>query len=157
MKKFINIFIFFVFPFLLFPQESLEEYQSLFPQKIITGASKHAENPLESPAYVKVIDRETIKNHNFNTLEEIINFTIPGFFINTDRIYQYIGARGLYFFDDFNTRILILLNGHLLNESWNNFAGAGREMLPSMDLVERIEVIYGPSSIFYGVMQFMEQ
>ncbi len=150
MKKSISILIIFVFPFLLFSQESLEDLQSLFPQQIVTGASKHAENPIESPAYVKVIDKETIKRNNFNTLEEIINFAIPGFFINTDRIYQYIGSRGLYFFDDFNTRILILLNGHLLNEPWNNFAGLGREMLPSMDLVERIEVIYGPSSIFYG-------
>src|SRR5207302_8790804 len=42
------------------------------------------------------------------------------------------------------------LNGHRLNEPWSNFGGVGREMVVPLALAERVEIIYGASSLLYG-------
>jgi iron complex outermembrane receptor protein len=127
-----------------------EEGASLFQAETITGASKHAEAPTETPATATILTRDDIERYGFRTLADVLNYASLGDFTNNDRRYDFVGGRGLFSFEDFNTRILVMLDGHPLNEPWNNFAGVGREMLVPMDVVERIEITYGPSSLLYG-------
>jgi len=149
------IIIFLFFSFSLFPQEIIkEEKESLFEKEEIEGVSKHTEKPEDAPAFVYIINEDMIKRYNFKTLDEVIRFAVPGFSINNDRLYSYVSSRGLFLFDDYNTKLLLLLNGHILNEPWNNFAGLGREMLIPLELVQRIEIIYGPSALMYGGYAF---
>jgi outer membrane receptor for ferrienterochelin and colicins len=124
--------------------------ENYFRNVTVEGASKHAEAPVETPATVTIISREDIELYGFRTVADILNFASAGYFTHNDRRYDFAGGRGLFFFEDFNTRLLVMLNGHPLNEPWNNFGGVGREMLVPMDLVERVEIIYGPSSLLYG-------
>jgi len=133
-------------------QESdfFEEGSSYFQSETIEGASKHAEAPTETPATVTILGREDIERYGFRTLADVMNFASLGDFTINDGRYDFAGGRGLFSFEDFNTRILIMLDGHPLNEPWNNFVGVGREMLVPLDLVERIEITYGPSSMLYG-------
>lgn len=149
------LIILFLFSINLFSQESLEkEKEAIFEKEKIESISKHTESPENAPAFVYIIDKETIKINNFKTLDEVIRFLAPGFFINNDRLYSYLGGRGMFLFDDYNTKILLLLNGHVLNEPWNNFAGLGREMTVPLEIVERIEIVYGPSTLLYGGYSF---
>lgn len=151
--KFFILFLLISFP--LFSQDILqEEKESIFERVEIEGVSKHTESPEDAPAFVYIINEETIKRYNFKTLDELIRFAIPGFFINNDRLYSFVGSRGIFLFDDYNTKLLLLLNGHILNEPWNNFAGLGREMIVPLELVQRIEIIYGPSALLYGGYSF---
>ncbi len=127
-----------------------EEEKDYFLSRTIEGASKHTEALSETPATATIITREDIERYGFRTVADVLNFAIPGYMAATDRTWDFAGGRGLTFFEDYNTRILVMLDGHPMNEPWSNFSGIGREMLVPLDLVERIEVIQGPSSLLYG-------
>lgn len=127
-----------------------EQASDYFKAETIEGVSKHAETPTETPATVTVVSRAEIERYGFRTLADVLNFASLGSFSHGDRRYELVGSRGLFFFEDFNTRLLVMLNGHVLNEPWSNFGGVGRAMLVPLDLVERIEIVYGPSSLLYG-------
>ena len=51
---------------------------------------------------------------------------------------------------DYNSRMLLLINGHRLNDNVYDSAQIGTEFPLDMDLVERIEVVRGPSSSLFG-------
>lgn len=127
-----------------------EEAKGYFLSRTIEGASKHTEALSETPATATIITREDIERYGFRTVADVLNFAVPGYTAATDRTWDFAGGRGLTLFEDYNTRILVMMDGHPLNEPWNNFSGIGREMLVPLDLVERIEVIHGPSSLLYG-------
>jgi outer membrane receptor protein involved in Fe transport len=127
-----------------------DQVSDYFKSETIEGVSKHAEAPTETPATVTIISQEEIARYGFRTVADVLNFASLGSFSADDRRYELVGGRGLFFSEDFNTRILVMLNGHSLNEPWSSFGGVGRSMLPSLDLVERIEIVYGPSSLLYG-------
>ena len=131
-------------------EDFFDQKSDWFASETVEGASKHAEAPTQTPATVTVIGREDIELYGFKTVADILNFASIGYFTQNDRRYDIAGGRGLFFFEDYNTRILVMLNGHPLNEPWNNFAGLGREMMVPFDLVERVEIVYGPSSLLYG-------
>ena len=131
-------------------EDFFDQKSDWFANETVEGASKHAEAPTQTPATVTVISREDIELYGFKTVADVLNFASIGYFTQNDRRYDIAGGRGLFFFEDYNTRILVMLNGHPLNEPWNNFAGLGREMAVPFDLVERVEIVYGPSSLLYG-------
>lgn len=121
-----------------------------FKSETIEGVSKHAEAPTETPATVTIVGREDIERYGFRTVADVLSFASVGGFVHWDRRYELAGSRGLFFFEDFNTRLLVMLNGHPVNEPWASFGAVGRAMLVPLDLVERVEIVYGPSSLLYG-------
>jgi iron complex outermembrane receptor protein len=124
--------------------------KDFFLSRTIEGASKHSEALSETPATATIITRDEIERYGFRTVADVLRFAVPGYTASTDRTWDYAGGRGHSLFEDFNTRILVMLDGHPMNEPWNNFSGIGREMLVPLELVERIEVVHGPSSLLYG-------
>ncbi len=71
-----------------------------------------------------------------------------------DRVYNYVGFRGFGRPGDYNSRILLLVNGHRTNDNIYDQAMIGTEFLLDLDLIERIEVIRGPGSSLYGSNAF---
>ena len=55
---------------------------------------------------------------------------------------------------DYNARILLLIDGHRLNDNVFGSALLGTEFPLDLDLIERIEIIRGPSSSLYGTSAF---
>lgn len=115
----------------------------------VMAASKYAQSQKEVAASVSVITREDIRSFGWRTLGEALG-SLPGFHITNDRQYTYVGTRGLGIPDDYNTRLLITLNGNRLNESTYDSVLAGHEFPLDQDLIERIEVIPGPGGAVYG-------
>ena len=77
-----------------------------------------------------------------------------GLYLTYDRQYTSFGIRGFSRLGDYNSRVLLLVNGHRLNDNLYDQALIGTEFPLDMSLVERIEVIRGPGSALYGTSAF---
>jgi outer membrane receptor protein involved in Fe transport len=119
----------------------------------VYSASKHLQSAKDAPSSVTVITAEEIQKHGFRTLADILR-TVRGFYLTYDRNYSYAGVRGLDRPGDFNTRILLLIDGHRLNDNLFDQAMTGTEFPLDLDMIERVEVIRGPVSSLYGANAF---
>lgn len=111
----------------------------------ITSASKVPESIKEVPSTIVIITAAEIKERGYFTLEEALS-DLPGFqFRNVLSFNSYVFQRGV---PNQNNLILVLIDGVQVNElNSGGFYGGGQYNLSN---VERIEVIYGPSSVAYG-------
>src|SRR3954452_11166967 len=112
-------------------------------------ASKHLQSGTDAPSSVTVITADEIQKHGYRTLADILQ-TVRGFFVTYDRNYSSLGVRGFARPGDLNTRVLLLVDGHRLNDNIYDEAMLGTEFPVDIDLISRIEVIRGPVSSLYG-------
>lgn len=115
----------------------------------VTGASKYAQKQSEVAAAASIITRDEIRTFGWRTIEQALA-SLPGIYVTYDRQYVYLGTRGFGLQGDFNTRVLITLNGNRANDSLYDGGPMGRQMPLDLDLVERIEFIPGPGGAVYG-------
>jgi outer membrane receptor for ferrienterochelin and colicin len=120
----------------------------------VYGASKFLQKAADAPASVTVVTAEEIQKYGYRTLAEILR-SVPGFYVIYDRNYTYVGVRGLSRPGDYNARILFLLDGHRVNDNIYDGAYIGTEFPVNVDLIERIEIVRGPSSSVYGTGAFL--
>lgn len=115
----------------------------------VIGASKYEQQQDEVAAAVSVITRSEIKAFGWRTLDEALA-SLPGIHTTYDRQYNYLGTRGFGLPGDFNTRVLLTLNGNRVNDVVYDSAVSGRAFPVDLDLIERIEFIPGPGGAVYG-------
>ncbi len=115
----------------------------------VTSASKYEQTLAEVPSAVTVITREEIRAYGWRTLTQALT-SLPGIHSSYDRQYEYLGTRGFGLPGDFNTRLLLAINGNRINDIVYDSAGLGRNFPVDLDLIERIEFIPGPGGAVYG-------
>lgn len=115
----------------------------------VRGASRTAQRSLDAPSRVTVVTADDIRDHGYLTLAEALR-SVAGLFVTNDRTYEYLGMRGFGRVDDYNSRVLVLVDGHRTNDDIFEGALIGTDFVLDMDQVERIEVIRGPASALYG-------
>jgi outer membrane receptor for ferrienterochelin and colicins len=115
----------------------------------VYSASKHMQSASDAPSSVTVITAEEIEKYGWRTLADILEST-RGFYVTYDRDYRFVGVRGFGRLGDSNNRILVLIDGHRINDNVFGEPYLGTEFLLDVDLIERVEIIRGPSSSLYG-------
>ncbi len=115
----------------------------------VYSASKHLQSSGDAPSSVTVITADQIQEQGYRTLADILR-TVRSFFVTNDRNYSSLGVRGFARPGDYNTRILLLVDGHRLNDNVYDEAMLGTEFPIDIDLIRRIEIVRGPVSSLYG-------
>ncbi len=119
----------------------------------VYSASKHMQSASDAPSSVTVVTTDEIQKHGFRTLADILE-SVRGFYISYDRDYSFVGVRGFGRLGDSNNRILVLIDGHRINDNVFGEPYLGSEFLVDVDLIDRVEIIRGPSSSLYGADAF---
>ncbi len=119
----------------------------------VRAASKSLLSVDEAPASITVISQEELRAFGYTTLAEALA-AVRGIFLSDDRTYTYLGVRGFAPPGDFNTRVLILWDGHSVNDVWAGQGYSARDLSVDLEEVERIEVVRGPGSALYGTGAF---
>lgn len=115
----------------------------------ISTAAKYDQQLASVAASVTVITAEEIERYGWTTLDEAIQ-SVRGTYLTNDRNYTYFGIRGIGRPTDYNSRVLILVDGHTMNgEVWSEGATTGALAL-DIGLVKKIEIVRGPASALYG-------
>src|ERR1051325_3600376 len=87
----------------------------LFEEPDVSAAMKHPQRQSEAPSAVTVVTREEIHRLGYRTLGEALR-GVRGFYLTSDRNYDYLGVRGFSRPGDYNDRILLLVDGHTYND-----------------------------------------
>lgn len=120
----------------------------------VSTASKFLQDASEAPSAVRVIDTAQIRTYGWRTLAEALA-SLTSHHFTEDGEYHFMGTRGLHVPGDYNTRLLLLLDGHRINDNVYEQASTGHEFALDLAMVERIEVIPGPGSALYGSNAFL--
>jgi outer membrane cobalamin receptor len=129
---------------------SLEELQEL---QVVTGASRYEQKASDAPASVSIVTADDIERYGYRTIGEILA-SVRGFYTTYDRNYTYLGVRGFSRAGDYNSRILLLVDGHRSNENIFSQGLIGTEGPIDVELIDRVEIIRGPISSLYGTGAF---
>ncbi len=131
---------------------SLEELMELDAGQVY-GASERLQPVTEAPASVSFITADEIARFGYRTLADILR-SVRGMYISDDRNFSLVGVRGFGKPGDYNSRILLLVNGHRVNDNVFGQAEIGAEFGMDPATFERVEIIRGPASSIYGDSAF---
>jgi outer membrane receptor for ferrienterochelin and colicins len=131
---------------------SLEDLMRLDAGRVF-GASERSQPVTEAPASVSFITAEDIARYGYRSLADILH-GVRGLYVSDDRNFSFLGARGFGKPGDYNSRILLLVNGHRVNDNVFGQAEIGAEFGLDPSTFERVEIIRGPASSLYGDSAF---
>lgn len=115
----------------------------------VVTAGKKPTTISNTAAAVFVITREDIERYGYQTLAQALR-RISGFYSETDRYIDFIGVRGYLPNGDLNRRVLVLIDGHKVNDYLYGQASVDQDLPVDMRDIERIEVVKGPGSALWG-------
>jgi outer membrane cobalamin receptor len=126
------------------------DLQTLLEEPVVRTASKTLETASSSPATSTILSADDMRRLGIRTLDEAINFLSLGMTVEGSVQTMEIGARGVLFDRDYGNHVLLLLDGHALNEQWGGAAYFERGMGVPLEIIDHVEVILGPGSVLYG-------
>ncbi len=127
--------------------------EDLLQIDVVYGASRHEQSVIEAPSSVTIVTARDIQMYGYRSLAEILA-SVRGFYVRDDRNYTYAGVRGFGRVGDYNSRILLLIDGHRMNGDIFDDMLLGTEGVLDVDLIDRVEIVRGPGSSLYGTNAF---
>ncbi|EQC47426.1 TonB-dependent siderophore receptor [Bacteriovorax sp. Seq25_V] len=113
------------------------------------------ETLIEAPAVLSILTQKDFKNFGARSLKDILSF-IPGIYSLTSSDFRDSGSasiRGQHS-SSIDKHILILINNRPIRESYSS--GLNNDLFNGfpVEVIERVEVVRGPSSVLYGSNAF---
>jgi len=126
---------------------------ALTPDEEVQAASRVGESVEDAPGSVTIVPRKELTALAAPTIAEAVR-GVPGVYLWNDRSYVTVGMRGLGRLGSYGNRMLVLHDGHPMNDDWIGSSYVGFDALTDLGDVERIEVVRGPGSVVYGTNAF---
>jgi outer membrane receptor protein involved in Fe transport len=123
--------------------------EQLLEVELVSAASRRPQSAREAPSAVTVVSAAEIRHQGYRTLAEVLR-AIPSFYVSSDRNYTYVGVRGFGRPGDYNSRVLVTVDGARVNDNVYDSVLVGEEFLLDLDVVEKVEVARGPAASLYG-------
>jgi outer membrane receptor for ferrienterochelin and colicins len=130
--------------------DGTSDLEGLLDQPIVVTASKTAETQSAAPGTATVLTSDDLRRYGIHTIAEAIDFLSLGVATSTGPNGAEVGARGVLLTGDKNDHVLLLINGHAVNEPLTGGANFDRSAGIPIEIVDHIEVILGPGSVLYG-------
>jgi outer membrane receptor protein involved in Fe transport len=115
----------------------------------VSAATKSLVRAEQAPGSISVLTADQIAAFGWTTLAQALG-GVRGAFASDDRGYASLGFRGFSPPGDYTNRVLVLVDGHPINDVLTGQGYVGRDVDVDLANVERIEVVRGPGSILYG-------
>lgn len=144
------------------PDEEPPPLEDLLRQEIrqlprsvqVSTASRFAQSEEQAPMVTYVLSEQEIRLYGLRSLTDVLH-ALPGLYVTSNGNFSFVGARGLGRPGDFNSRVLLLVDGIRINENTTDAALIGPEFYVDVDLIERVEFSPGPGSAIYGNNAFL--
>jgi outer membrane receptor protein involved in Fe transport len=133
--------------------EAIDDLGGLLDAEIVQSASRSAEDATTAPATLTVVSAEQMRLLGITTIAEAINFFGLGITVQPDGGHEGSTAttgRGVAVVGDGGNHLLVLLNGHALNDPWGGWVYIDDLAGIPIEVVDRIEILNGPGSVLYG-------
>jgi outer membrane receptor for ferrienterochelin and colicins len=115
----------------------------------VTAATKSSVTAEDAPAAITIITADEIAALGYTSLVEALT-AVRGVFTSNDRSYESVGFRGFSPPGDYTNRVLVLVDGHPINDAATGQGYVGHDFDVDLANVARIEVVRGPGSVLYG-------
>lgn len=126
------------------------DLEAILDDPIVSTASRAAEGESAAPATTTTLTAEDLRRYGIHSLDEAINYLAMGMVTQNPLHSVDVGARGVLFTSDFGNHVLLLVDGHAVNEQWDGTAYFERGAAIPLELVDHIEITLGPGSVLYG-------
>ena len=125
----------------------IEKVKNKEQNNIVYSLSGRAEDLKKSAATIIVIKEEEIIERGYGDINELFT-DLPSFYVNYNfgSDYSNIFLRGFRAAD--SQKILFLIDGVSLNDPWSRQSFVAPQI--PLNNIQKIEIIYGPSSTMYG-------
>jgi len=122
---------------------------ALSPLDRVVAASRQIEEVDDAPGSVSLIPSWELRAMQYPTILEALR-GVRGVFVGDDRTYAHVGVRGFARPGDYGNRLVVLLDGHPLNDNYLGSSYVGLDARTDLEDLERIEVVRGAGSVLYG-------
>ncbi|MGE0324583.1 MAG: TonB-dependent receptor plug domain-containing protein [Polyangiaceae bacterium] len=127
-----------------------DDVEALLDEPIVETASKGSESATTAPATSTTITADQLRRYGIRSLDEALNYLSLGMTTSAPLHEVEVGARGVQLTVDYGNHVLLLVDGHRMNEPWNGTAYFERGAGIPLELIDRVEVVLGPGSVLYG-------
>ncbi|MEZ4233025.1 MAG: TonB-dependent receptor [Polyangiaceae bacterium] len=127
-----------------------DDVEALLDEPIVETATMGSESANAAPATSTTITSDQLRRYGIRSLDEALDFLSLGMTTSQPLHSVEVGARGVALTIDYGNHVLLLIDGHRMNEPWNGTAYFERGAAIPFELIDRVEVVLGPGSVLYG-------
>ena len=131
-------------------EPGVDDLEALLDVKVVSGASRAQERSDDAPATITVVTADELRRYGIRSLHEAINFLSLGLTAQDPLHAVEVGSRGVLFSADYGNHMLLLVDGHVMNEQWNGTAYFEPGLGIPFEFIDHLELIVGPGSVLYG-------
>jgi outer membrane receptor for ferrienterochelin and colicins len=133
-----------------YAQSDVDDLEGLLNLNVVSSASRAEERSEDAPATVTVVTADDLRRYGLRSLHEAINFLSLGVVAQDPLHAVEVGSRGVLLTADYGNHLLLVIDGHVMNDQWNNTAYFEQGLGIPLEFIDHVELIVGPGSVLYG-------